>query len=217
MAVAAGASAVGLVSQMPSGPGVISEARIAQIARTIPVGIESFLLTSLHDVEAIVAQHARCGTTTIQLVDHLPVRTLEVLRSRLADVRLVQVVHVADASSLDYARAVAPLVDALLLDSGNVTLAVKELGGTGRTHDWQLSRLIRDLAPVPVWLAGGLRTHNVREAIETVQPYGLDLCTGVRTDGALDPAKLAAFVAASGDRAGDRFTSVPPTSPDRAP
>lgn len=196
LAVSLGASAIGLVSHMPSGPGVIGEERIAAIAPTVPPGVETFLLTSLHDAEAIAAQQARCGTTTVQLVDHLPVSTLVSLRALRPDVQLVQVVHVADETSFDYAVRIAQHVDAILLDSGNVSLPVKELGGTGRTHDWQLSRLIRDAVNVPVWLAGGLRAHNVREAIATVRPYGLDLCTGVRTDGALDPGKLAEFMAA---------------------
>lgn len=197
LAVSLGASAIGLVSRMPSGPGVISEERIAVIAATVPAGIDTFLLTSLHDASAIAAQHARCGTSTLQLVDHLPAGTLATLRDLLPAVRLVQVVHVADDASFDYAVHSAAHVDAILLDSGNVSLPVKELGGTGRTHDWQLSRRIRDAVGVPVWLAGGLRAQNVQEAIGTVRPYGLDLCTGVRTDGALDPVKLAEFVAAA--------------------
>jgi phosphoribosylanthranilate isomerase len=196
LAVSLGASAIGLVSHMPSGPGVIGEERIAAIAPTVPSGVETFLLTSLHDPEAIATQHGRCGTTTVQLVDHLPVSTLSRLRTLRPAAYLVQVVHVADETSFDYAVRIAPHVDAILLDSGNVSLAVKELGGTGRTHDWQLSRRIRDAVNVPVWLAGGLRAHNVREAIETVRPYGIDLCTGVRTDGALDSGKLAEFMAA---------------------
>lgn len=204
MAVEYGASAVGLVSHMPSGPGVIREELIAAIVPSVPAGVATFLLTSLRDPAEIIAQHARCGTSTLQLVDHLPVHTLAELRERLPHVKLVQVVHVADAQSLSFAEASAPYVDALLLDSGNVSLPVKELGGTGRTHDWRLSRRIRDAVPIPVWLAGGLRAHNVREAIDTVQPYGLDLCTGVRTAGALDGAKLAAFIEAANGEAQSR-------------
>lgn len=196
LAIAHGASALGLVSHMPSGPGVISEARIAAIARTVPATVETFLLTSLHEPEQIAAQHARCGTTTVQLVDHLPPASHAALRALLPQVRLVQVVHVSDEASVRYAAEVAPHVDALLLDSGNVTLSVKELGGTGRVHDWRVSRHIRDHVGVPVWLAGGLREHNVQEAIHTVRPFGLDLCTGVRTDGRLDASKLGAFMAA---------------------
>jgi phosphoribosylanthranilate isomerase len=196
LAIAAGASALGLVSHMPSGPGVITEAAIARIVPTVPAGIDTFLLTSLHDPEQIVAQHARCGTTTLQLVDHVPIEVHRHLRAGLPAVRLVQVIHVVDDESVEYATACAPGVDALLLDSGNPSLAVKELGGTGRTHDWAVSRRIRDAVPVPVYLAGGLTPLNVHEAVHTVQPYGLDLCSGVRTNGQLDARKLDAFMTA---------------------
>lgn len=196
LAIAAGASALGLVSHMPSGPGVITEAAIARIVPTVPAGIDTFLLTSLHDPEQIVAQHARCGTTTLQLVDHVPIEVHRHLRAWLPTVRLVQVIHVVDNESVGYATACAPGVDALLLDSGNPSLAVKELGGTGRTHDWAVSRRIRDAVPVPVYLAGGLTPRNVHEAVHTVQSYGLDLCSGVRTNGQLDAQKLDAFMTA---------------------
>jgi phosphoribosylanthranilate isomerase len=194
LAIRHGASAIGLVSHMPSGPGVIDETSIARIARTVPDGIDTFLLTSLHAPEAIAAQHARCGTTTLQLVDHVSVEVHLGLRRLLPGVRLVQVIHVVDEQSLAYAEECAPTVDALLLDSGNPALTVKELGGTGRTHDWQLSRRIRDAVAAPVYLAGGLTPHNVRRAIDTVQPYGLDLCSGVRTNGQLDAEKLRNFM-----------------------
>lgn len=196
IAVAHGASAIGLVSAMPSGPGVIDEAQIAHIARAVPPGVSSFLLTSQHDPLAIVAQQRRCGANTIQLVDHLPSAVHTALRAALPGIAIVQVVHVADEQSVAYAGAIAPFVDAILLDSGNPTLAVKELGGTGRTHDWQISRRIRETVAVPVYLAGGLRPDNVHEALETVRPFGLDICSGVRTQGALDAQKLAAFMAA---------------------
>ncbi len=195
-AISAGASAIGLVSAMPSGPGVIPDALITAIAAGIGGAAESFLLTSRVDADAIIEQHQRCRTTTLQLVDYVPPLELRRLRSALPEVRLVQVVHVRDADSLEEARAAAGLVDALLLDSGNPAAAVKELGGTGRTHDWALSRHIRDSVPMPVYLAGGLHAGNVAEAVETVRPFGLDLCSGVRTDGRLDPVKLGEFLEA---------------------
>ena len=104
-------------------------------------------------------------------------------------------VHVTGPEAVATARAAAPAVDALLLDSGNPSLPVKELGGTGRTHDWDVSRRIREAVDVPVWLAGGLTPGNVARAIETVRPFGVDVCGGVRTDGRLDESKLARFVA----------------------
>ena len=196
MAIACGAAALGLVSAMPSGPGVISEDDIARIADTVPPPIATFLLTSESSPEDIIAQQRRCRTNTLQLCDHLPVSVYQQLRDALPGISLVQVVHVTDASSVDYAIKAAAHVDALLLDSGNLALAIKQLGGTGRTHDWTLSRRIRDAIGVPVFLAGGLSPANVAEAIAAVQPFGLDLCSGVRTNDNLDPVKLRAFFAA---------------------
>jgi phosphoribosylanthranilate isomerase len=198
MAIEYGASALGLVSAMPSGPGVIAEESIAEIAATVPPPIATFLLTSLQSIEAIIEQHGRCRTNTLQICDRLTSGTHTQLRRALPGMRLVQVIHVTGEESVAEALAVAPHVDALLLDSGNPSLAIKELGGTGRVHDWRLSRRIREESPAPVFLAGGLNPQNVRQAMEAVAPFGLDLCSGVRTDDHLDPAKLAAFFAAIG-------------------
>lgn len=196
-----GADALGLVSQMPSGPGVIADGLIAHIASTVPPPLATFLLTSLRDAPAIVAQHRQCRSNTIQLVDTVAEDDLRQLREALPGIALVQVIHVSDASSVNEALRVAPLVDAILLDSGNQKLPLKELGGTGRTHDWRISSHIRQALdalpqPKPMFLAGGLHAGNVREAIAVVQPHGLDVCSGVRTYGRLDASKLAALIAA---------------------
>lgn len=193
IAVRFGASALGLVGRMPSGPGVISDDLIAQIARIAPPAIGTFLLTSETAALDIVAHHQKVLTNTVQIVDALQNGTYDDIRQGLPGVKLVQVIHVTSEESLEEAVKLAPRVDALLLDSGNPNLAVKELGGTGRVHNWSISRKIVESVPVPVFLAGGLRPDNVREAIETVQPFGLDLCSGVRTNGQLDPFKLEQF------------------------
>jgi phosphoribosylanthranilate isomerase len=195
-AVRLGADALGLVSAMPSGPGVIHEDEIARIAAAVPPPIATFLLTSAVDPDAIIEQQRRCRTNTLQLCDALSTGSHARLRAALPGVALVQVIHVENEASVDEALAVAPHVDALLLDSGRPNAETKELGGTGRTHDWALSRTIRERAPVPVFLAGGLRADNVGVAVRQVEPFGVDLCSGVRTDGRLDAAKLEAFVAA---------------------
>ena len=196
-AIAAGANVLGLVTHMPSGPGVIRDEQAAEIARHVRrtrPDVETFLLTSLTSAEAIAEQHARCGSTALQLVDHVPHAELQRLRSLCPDVKRVQVIHVLGEASVDEAVAAAPWVDALLLDSGNPNLAVKELGGTGRTHDWATSRRIRDAVwPLPLFLAGGLRADNVAQALAQVQPHGLDLCSSVRTQGAHDAVKPRAY------------------------
>jgi phosphoribosylanthranilate isomerase len=193
LAVRYGAAALGLVSEMPSGPGVISEQLIIHIAAAVPPGVASFLLTSRQSAAAIIDQQHRLRVNTIQICDHLTDGTYQHLREALPGISLVQVVHVAGEESVAEAVSVAPQVDALLLDSGNQALAVKELGGTGRRHDWQISRRIRESVRIPVYLAGGLRAENVADAIRTVSPFGVDVCSGVRTDGQLDEVKLAAF------------------------
>jgi phosphoribosylanthranilate isomerase len=193
-AIALGASALGLVSAMPSGPGVISESAIAEIARQVPPPIATFLLTCATSANEIIAQQRRCGTNTLQLCDYVDASVYRDLRRELPGISLVQVIHVTGADSVELARAAAEHVHALLLDSGDTTLAVKVLGGTGRTHDWGTSRRIRDAVQVPVFLAGGLTPANVAQAMAAVEPFGLDLCSGVRTDGRLDAGKLQAFV-----------------------
>ncbi len=194
MAVQLGADALGLVSAMPSGPGPIAEEMIAKIVAGVAPPIATFLLTSRTRVDDIVRQHARCRTNTIQLVDALASGTLAELRTAVPGVSIVQVIHVTGPESVAQALEAARDAHALLLDSGDPAARVKELGGTGRVHDWSLSRAIRDQSPVPVFLAGGLRPENVAVALETVEPWGVDLCSGVRTDGALDGEKLARFV-----------------------
>ncbi len=194
LAIDAGASALGLVSSMPSGPGVITESMIRDIVRQVPDGIDTFLLTSKTEAEEIVEQHAVCGTTTIQLVDTISEDNLRRLRMALPDVSLVQVIHVIGSEVLQTAKRVENLVDMILLDSGNPGKTVKELGGTGRTHDWKVSQNLVDSVGVPVFLAGGLNPSNVGDAIRRVRPFGVDVCSGVRTNGKLDHAKLENFL-----------------------
>ncbi|MDZ7764590.1 MAG: phosphoribosylanthranilate isomerase [Melioribacteraceae bacterium] len=191
LAVEYGASAIGLVSEMPSGPGVIAEELIENIATQTPPGVSTFLLTSKQNVNEIIEQQKKCKTNTIQIVDNLIEGTHKELKEALPGISIVQVIHVNDESSIDEAVKVSKDIDAILLDSGNQKLKVKELGGTGRTHDWTLSKKIVESARKPVFLAGGLNPNNVYDAIEKVNPYGIDLCSGVRTDGKLDERKLS--------------------------
>jgi phosphoribosylanthranilate isomerase len=193
-AVSLGADALGLVGEMPSGPGIISNDEIAYIAQHVPPPIATFLLTSETQADAIIAHHEKVKTTTIQLVDTVKEETYRKLRLALPGIKLVQVIHVLDEASVLEALSIANHVDALLLDSGNPNLKVKELGGTGRVHNWLYSKQIVSQSQVPVFLAGGLNASNVHEAIREIGPFGLDLCSGVRSHGKLDQRKLEAFM-----------------------
>lgn len=193
IAIEYGASALGLVGYMPSGPGVIKDELINQIAKSVPPPISTFLLTSETKPQEIISHYKRVNTTTIQIVDELEKREYEMLRNELPNVKLVQVIHVIDDNSVKEAIEISKYVDAILLDSGNPNLSVKELGGTGRTHNWDLSKEIRKSISIPLFLAGGLNKDNAKQAIEYVEPFGLDLCSSVRTEGKLDQQKLKDF------------------------
>jgi phosphoribosylanthranilate isomerase len=196
MAINAGAWALGLVAEMPSGVGPISDKQIADIASYAPESIETFLLTSRVDADGIIDHHQFCKTTTIQLVDHVPFGELRKIRNALPDIRLIQVIHVLGDQSIQEAVEVAPLVDMILLDSGKPDATVRTLGGTGDTHNWDISLKIRKQIGIPMFLAGGLNPGNVAEAIRQVQPFGVDLCSRIRTDGRLDQIKLGSFFSA---------------------
>jgi phosphoribosylanthranilate isomerase len=197
LAVSCGADALGLVAAMPSGPGPIDDQLIATIAARVPPPVATFLLTCATEPEAIIDHARRCRTNTVQLVDRVADEAYPRLRRALPGIKLVQVIHVAGEDAVAEAVAAAAHTDALLLDSGRPHATIKVLGGTGRVHDWALSRRIVEAAPCPVFLAGGLRADNVGAAIATVRPFGVDVCTGVRrADYSLDPEKLEAFVTA---------------------
>jgi phosphoribosylanthranilate isomerase len=190
LAVAYGAAAIGLVGRMPSGPGIITDELIHSIAKTVLPPIHSFLLTSETTAEAIIEHHNKVNTTTIQIVDALSGREYHKIREAIPNVQLVQVIHVLDEGSIKEAIEISEFVDAILLDSGNPNLPTKVLGGTGKTHNWDLSKKIREKISLPIFLAGGINKDNIKKAIEHVQPYGIDLCSSVRTNGQLDESKL---------------------------
>lgn len=194
IAIDSGASAIGLVARMPSGPGPIEDDLIRKIAKSVPPPVATFMLTCETSVEGIIEHHKRTNTNTIQIVDALSSGTYAELKNALPDIKIVQVIHVIDDNSVQEAVEISGMVDAILLDSGNPKLKIKELGGTGRVHNWKLSRKIVEEAKCPVFLAGGLNPDNVRQAIEEVHPFAVDVCSGVRTNGQLDREKVELFI-----------------------
>ena len=190
LAIGYGAAAIGLVGRMPSGPGIITDELIHSIAKTVLPPIDSFLLTSETTAEKVIEHHKKVNTTTIQIVDALTDREYHKLREAIPHVKLVQVIHVLDEKAVQEAIEISEFVDAILLDSGNPNLSTKVLGGTGKIHNWDLSKKIRENISIPTYLAGGINKDNIRMAINQVQPYGIDLCSSVRTNGQLDELKL---------------------------
>jgi phosphoribosylanthranilate isomerase len=193
-AIEAGADVLGLVGPMPSGPGPITAKEAGSIVETLPGHIDSYYLTSKTHFESIAEEYLKVKSSHIQLTDHLEAGTRRQLKSEFPHLKIVQVVHVLANEDIDKAQVYAESSDLLLLDSGSPNTAVKELGGTGRTHNWTISKSIVEKVKIPIFLAGGLKSENVIQAIQTVQPYGLDLCSGVRTQDRLDQKKLELFM-----------------------
>lgn len=194
LAMSYGADAIGLVGQMPSGPGIIDDELARQIAQIVPPAMESFFLTSAHLGSEIVDQLNFCRATAVQIVRPIEPSEYEVIIERLPETRRIQVIHVEDYSAVALIKQYEPYVDAYLLDSGRPKAKVSELGGTGRVHNWEISKEIVQNTDTPVYLAGGLNAQNIEAAIKTVAPYGVDLCSGVRSNDQLDEVKLAEFV-----------------------
>jgi len=186
--------AIGLVGNMPSGPGVISDDLIKIISSAAPPSVSTFLLTSETSSRKIIEHQKKVGASTIQIVDKIVSGTFQEIRNECSGIKLVQVIHVIDETSLAEALSYTKVTDALLLDSGNPNLSIKELGGTGRIHNWEISREICRKSTIPVFLAGGLNPQNVKAAIKFVNPFGVDVCSGVRSNGKLDEGKLNQFI-----------------------
>lgn len=196
IAINEGADALGLVGHMPSGPGTISDSKIKAIASAVSSLTDTFMLTSGETAEAISAHINRTQTTTVQIVRHIRQKESQKLSRLHPDIKRIQVIHMEDETALDLVQYYAPFVDGFLLDSGRPGASIPEFGGTSRTHDWSISCQFVDKSPLPVYLAGGLNSDNVHGAIKMVRPYGVDLCSGVRTDGKLDKKKLRQFIKA---------------------
>jgi len=197
MAASAGADLIGLVGPMPTGPGVLSLEECRPIVAAAPASVVPVLLTSADTGAAIADQISQTGVRAVQIVRHVDPEVHHVLQELVPDCQRLQVIHVEGPEALALIPVYVDLVDAFLLDSGKA--GTDELGGTGRTHDWSVSAEFVTRSGKPVYLAGGLTPSNVAEAVRMVQPYGVDLCSGLREGGpfgALNSDKLAAFMTA---------------------
>ena len=193
LAISYGVDALGLLGSMPSSPRGIDMELARDIAGSSPPGVETFLLSESFSGHEIAKHAAYCGTTTIQIVQHIEVHEYEHIVEQIPNVKRVQVVHVEDRNALGLIETYEPFVHAFILDSGTTGTTVAGLGGTGRVHDWAISSEFARRTSKPVYLAGGLNPQNVKSAISTVAPFGVDVCSGVRRNKKLDAQLLDNF------------------------
>ena len=191
-----GADAIGLlVGQKHNSPDFVSVTVARDISRALPLSVEAVLVTHIKEIDELERLLQEGDIMTVQLQSEIAPSSVEGLRGPLPPLKIFKSASVISADSVAYPEAFEKLVDGFVLDSINV--ATGQVGGTGKTHDWSVSRQIVMRYPeVPIILAGGLNSENVRSAIEYVHPFGVDVNSGTKAaDGFKDPRKMEAFIA----------------------
>lgn len=187
-AVDAGADAVGFVVDVPvDSPREISVQRARSLAARVPPFVTTVLVTMPESPQRAVDRVDAVGPDAVQCHGDLPPGDVAYLRSQV-DARVLKVV---DADDVEAARRYEDVADALLVDSADGDGG----GGTGVTHDWERTRDALASLDAPVILAGGLTPANVAAAIGTVEPYAVDVASGVESKGGVkDHDLVRAFV-----------------------
>jgi len=190
-----GADAIGLlVGQRHNSPDFISAAVAREISRTLPPSVEAVLVTQITEVDEIERLLRQSGITAVQLHSEITADSVANLRTRFPDLKVFKSVHVISAESVRYPEGFNKVADGFVLDTINV--ATNQVGGTENIHDWTISQKIVERFPdIPIILAGGLNSKNVRSAIESVHPFGVDVNSGTKgSDGFKDARKMREFI-----------------------
>lgn len=191
-AAAAGADILGFHVELIGARTPLESENAGKIIAKLPAGVSSVMVTSITETDELIKLARATGATILQLYgDATPETILEVKKA--LPVQIWKVLNLSDEGSIAEAKKYEGSADAIALDTLNKQTGV--LGGTGKTHDWNISRKIVESISIPVILAGGLNPENVAEAIKIVQPYGVDVNSGVSNpDGTKDIEKVKLFV-----------------------
>jgi phosphoribosylanthranilate isomerase len=188
-AVNAGADAVGFIVDIASSPRNLTVDKARQLIDFVPPFVSPVVVTQSGALESV---NNHLHPPYVQIIGADP--EAEVL-SRLHNVKKIKALQVTSSIVTELKMGHYSMYDALLVDSH-----IKgQLGGTGRIHDWNVSREIRQLvSPRPLILAGGLTEFNVTEAIKKVRPFAVDVSSGVESrPGVKDHSKMRWFVEAA--------------------
>lgn len=162
---------------------IISE---VEFKNSVPIAV-----THLQDAKEIIETMREINVTAVQIHDSIAIDGIKEIRDSIPDSYIIKAVHVQDRErSLEKALTFEEYVDALLLDSRTID----RLGGTGKIHDWDISREIVLSVKKPVFLAGGLTPDNLLKAINKVKPFGVDVNSGVEINGEKDLNKMTKFI-----------------------
>lgn len=191
-AAAAGADILGFHVGLIGARAPLEAESVAKIIAKLPAGVSSVMVTSITEPNELIKLARATGAKILQLYGDATPETILKVKKALP-VQVWKVLNVSNEGSIAEARKYEGSADAIALDTLNKETGVR--GGTGKTHDWNISRKIVESISIPVILAGGLNPENVAEAIKIVQSYGVDVNSGVSNpDGTKDIAKVKSFV-----------------------
>ncbi len=193
-AIEAGANTIGMLTGVPEYvEDKISPETAKKIVVSLPRGIRTVMVTHLLEVSKIVEIAEYTGISALQIHNDLSTEGMKSLREYVPNLELIKTIHVLDESAIEDAKVYESFSDIILLD----TKAGERIGGTGKTHDWNISKRIVEEVGIPVILAGGLNPRNINEAISKVKPAGIDANSGLENkDGSKDFDKIRIFAAA---------------------
>ena len=191
VAMDAGADAIGFLVGVPSSPRNLTLERAETLLDQVPIFIDSIVVTAPKSIEWLVEIYERLKPSGIQIHGKEELDS-SIIHEKIEDVNLIKTVYVTEDALNETVIKDLKTFDAVLLDS----FSQGQYGGTGKVHDWILSRQIKEaVSPIPVILAGGLNPENVKEAILAVEPYAVDVASGVEANpGIKDQSKVRAFV-----------------------
>jgi phosphoribosylanthranilate isomerase len=189
-AAAAGADAIGFVVGVASSPRNIALEKAEKLIRQVPPFVKSVLVTVPRGIDEFET-YEKLNPDAIQIHGE-NLHAAASVRLKIPNIPLIGAVNAHLANALDVVSRASKLFDAVLLDS----FADGRYGGTGIAHDWELSKRIKQaIHPKPLILAGGLNPENVAEAVRTVEPYAVDVSSGVELQpGIKDHKKIIEFI-----------------------
>ena len=189
----AGADELGFHVALDGGRSPLTPESAAEMIRMLPGGVSSVVVTSATQPAQLIEIAKKTGANVLQLYGDATPEQVRAVKAELPNIVIWKVLNVSDDSSIAKAKEYEGAADAIALDTLNKETGAR--GGSGKTHDWNISKRVVESVSVPVVLAGGLTPENVAEAIATVSPAGVDVNSGVSNpDGSKDIEKVKAFV-----------------------
>lgn len=191
IALSAGADAVGFITGTNyKSEDAVTKSCAKKLVLSLPPFVASVAVTHLQNPQDLIDIIDETGCSTLQIQNDVSLEDMDIVKNGLPHTKIIKAVHVTGIEAIEKAEMFSKTADAIILDTKTET----RIGGTGITHDWNISAEIVKRLNKPVILAGGLSPSNLAEAIEKVKPYAVDVHSGVKKNGARDFYLTKSFV-----------------------